>query len=70
MSQAGTLILVMSVAVLAPLPAYGTSRRLPVPLVVFGILSGILVGHDVLGRAGERAAHRRAPASAPRDSVW
>ncbi|MFI6486517.1 hypothetical protein [Streptomyces sp. NPDC050564] len=65
MSQAGTLILVMSVAVLAPLPAYGTGRRLLLPLVVFGILSGILVGRDALGRAGEGAAHRRGSGLGP-----
>lgn len=53
MSQAGTLILIMSIAVLAPLLAYGISRRLPVPLVIFEILLGILVGPDVLGWAGD-----------------
>ncbi|AZP17969.1 cation:proton antiporter [Streptomyces aquilus] len=53
MSQAGTLILIMSIAVLAPLLAYGISRRLPVPLVIFEILLGILAGPDVLGWAGD-----------------
>ncbi|OPG02996.1 cation/H(+) antiporter [Streptomyces sp. GKU 895] len=52
MSQAGTLILIMSIAVLAPLLAYGISRWLPVPLVIFEILLGILAGPDVLGWAG------------------
>ncbi|MBE8469669.1 cation:proton antiporter [Streptomyces justiciae] len=53
MSQAGTLILIMSIAVLAPLLAYGISRWLPVPLVIFEILLGILSGPDVLGWAGD-----------------
>ncbi|MFE6483406.1 cation:proton antiporter [Streptomyces sp. NPDC057757] len=53
MSQSGTLILIMSIAVLAPLLAYGIGRRLPVPLVIFEIVLGILVGPDVLGWAGE-----------------
>ncbi|MEV1020610.1 cation:proton antiporter [Streptomyces sp. NPDC050264] len=55
MSQAGTLILIMTIAVLAPLLAYGTGRWLPVPLVIFEILLGIVVGPDVLGwaRQGE-----------------
>ncbi|MGW0913385.1 cation:proton antiporter [Streptomyces sp. NPDC002784] len=53
MSQAGTLILIMSIAVLAPLLAHGVGRRLPVPLVIFEIALGILVGPDVLGWAGE-----------------
>ncbi|NUR43483.1 MAG: cation:proton antiporter [Streptomyces sp.] len=53
MSQSGTLILIMSIAVLAPLLAYGVSRWLPVPLVIFEILLGILAGPDVLGWAGD-----------------
>jgi Kef-type K+ transport system membrane component KefB len=53
MSQAGTLILIMSIAVLAPLLAHGVGRRLPVPLVIFELALGILVGPDVLGWAGE-----------------
>ncbi|MFJ4831665.1 cation:proton antiporter [Streptomyces sp. NPDC088747] len=53
MSQSGTLILIMSIAVLAPLLAYGIGRRLPVSLVIFEIVLGILVGPDVLGWAGE-----------------
>ncbi|WP_370412906.1 cation:proton antiporter [Streptomyces fradiae] len=49
MSHSGTtLILIMAIAVLAPLLAYGAARRLPVPLVIFEILLGILVGPDVL----------------------
>ncbi|WOX24272.1 cation:proton antiporter [Streptomyces solicathayae] len=51
MSYSGTLILIMSIAVLAPLLAYAAGRRLPVPLVIFEILLGILVGPDVLGWA-------------------
>lgn len=49
MSQLGTLVLIMTIAVLAPLLAYGVGRWLPVPLVIFEILLGILVGPDVLG---------------------
>ncbi|MET9319050.1 cation:proton antiporter [Streptomyces sp. NPDC003038] len=52
MDHPGTLVLIMAVAVLAPLLAYGVSRWLPVPLVIFEILLGILVGPDVLGWAG------------------
>ncbi|MFF0479839.1 cation:proton antiporter [Streptomyces sp. NPDC004435] len=52
MSHSGsTLVLIMVVAVLAPLLAYGVGRRVPVPLAVFEILLGILVGPDVLGWA-------------------
>ncbi|MFG2618125.1 cation:proton antiporter [Streptomyces sp. NPDC048507] len=51
MSHTGTLILIMAVAVLAPLLAYGVARWLPVPLVIFEILLGIVVGPDVLGWA-------------------
>ncbi|WP_405908481.1 cation:proton antiporter [Streptomyces sp. NBC_00828] len=52
MSQSGTLILIMSIAVLAPLLSYGIGRWLPVPLVIFEIVLGVLVGPDVLGWAG------------------
>ncbi|MFD3942238.1 cation:proton antiporter [Streptomyces sp. NPDC058579] len=52
MSHSGTtLILIMSIAVLAPLLAHAVGRRLPVPLVIFEILLGILIGPDVLGWA-------------------
>ncbi|MFF0743036.1 cation:proton antiporter [Streptomyces sp. NPDC004111] len=51
MSQSGTLILIMAIAVLAPLLAYALGRWLPVPLVIFEILLGILIGPDVLGWA-------------------
>ncbi|MBC9716963.1 cation:proton antiporter [Streptomyces sp. TRM66268-LWL] len=53
MSQSGTLILIMSIAVLAPLLAYGVGRWLPVPLVIFEIVLGIVIGPDVLGWATE-----------------
>ncbi|MCM1946566.1 cation:proton antiporter [Streptomyces hydrogenans] len=49
MSHSGsTLVLIMVIAVLAPLLAYGVGRRVPVPLAVFEILLGICVGPDVL----------------------
>lgn len=48
MDRPGTLVLVMAAAVLAPLLALGVARRLPVPLVVFQILLGVLLGPDVL----------------------
>ncbi|MDT0377531.1 cation:proton antiporter [Streptomyces sp. DSM 42041] len=51
MTHPGTLILIMAVAVLAPLLAHGVGRRVPVPLVIFEIALGILVGPQVLGWA-------------------
>ncbi|WP_433546233.1 cation:proton antiporter [Streptomyces sp. CA-294286] len=51
MSHPGTLILIMAVAVLAPLLAYLTARRLAVPVAIFEIALGIVVGPDVLGWA-------------------
>ncbi|MEU7581899.1 cation:proton antiporter [Streptomyces sp. NPDC041068] len=51
MSQSGTLILIMAVAVIAPLLAYGLGRWIPVPLVIFEIVLGIVIGPDVLGVA-------------------
>ncbi|MFI8320913.1 cation:proton antiporter [Streptomyces sp. NPDC085529] len=49
MSHSGiTLVLIMAVAVLAPLLAYWVGRRVPVPLAVFEILLGIVIGPDVL----------------------
>lgn len=59
MSQSGTLILIMAIAVLAPLLAYAISRLLPVPLVIFEIVLGILVGPDVLGWAGDGQVYDR-----------
>ncbi|MFJ5710126.1 cation:proton antiporter [Streptomyces sp. NPDC093105] len=52
MSHSGsTLVLIMVIAVLAPLLAYWVGRRIPVPLAVFEILLGIVIGPDVLGWA-------------------
>lgn len=51
MSQPGTLVLIMAAAVLAPLLAYGCGRWIRIPLVIFEILLGILLGPDVLGWA-------------------
>ncbi|MFD7261541.1 cation:proton antiporter [Streptomyces sp. NPDC059874] len=49
MDHSVSLVLIMAAAVLAPLLAYGISRWLAVPLVIFEILLGILLGPDVLG---------------------
>ncbi|MEV0317320.1 cation:proton antiporter [Streptomyces sp. NPDC050658] len=51
MGEPGTLILIMTAAVLAPLLAHGLSHRVRVPLVIFEIVLGILIGPDVLGLA-------------------
>ncbi|MEU3792853.1 cation:proton antiporter [Streptomyces fructofermentans] len=51
MSHPSTLLLIMAVAVLAPLLAHGLGRWVRVPLVIFEILLGILIGPDVLGWA-------------------
>ncbi|MFI7386193.1 cation:proton antiporter [Streptomyces sp. NPDC049813] len=51
MGQAGTLILIMAAAVLAPLLAHGAGRWARIPLVIFEIVLGILLGPDVLGWA-------------------
>ncbi|MEV3929039.1 MULTISPECIES: cation:proton antiporter [unclassified Streptomyces] len=51
MNHPGTLVLIMAAAVLAPLLVYATGRRLRVPLVIFEIALGILIGPDVLGWA-------------------
>ncbi|MFD6423220.1 cation:proton antiporter [Streptomyces sp. NPDC060198] len=51
MDNPGTLILIMAMAVLAPLLAASVSRLLSVPVVIFEILLGIVVGPDVLGLA-------------------
>ncbi|GGR21568.1 cation:proton antiporter [Streptomyces roseolus] len=49
MSHSGsTLVLIMVIAVLAPLLAYWVGRRAPVPLAVFEILLGIVIGPGVL----------------------
>jgi Kef-type K+ transport system membrane component KefB len=46
-----TMLLVALIAVLAPPLADAVGRRAPVPMVVFEIVLGILVGPDVLGWA-------------------
>lgn len=51
MSQPAALIMIMAIAGAAPLLAYGVGRWLRVPLVIFEILLGILIGADVLGLA-------------------
>ncbi|MFK0168557.1 cation:proton antiporter [Streptomyces sp. NPDC090306] len=51
MSHPGTLVLIMAAAVLAPLLAEVTARRVRVPLVIFEIALGVIVGPDVLGWA-------------------
>lgn len=51
MEYPGTLVLIMLMAVVAPLLAYATGRWLPVPVVIFEIVLGILIGPDVLGWA-------------------
>ncbi|MET7517458.1 cation:proton antiporter [Streptomyces sp. NPDC005480] len=48
MGQAGTLILIMAAAVLAPLLAHGVGRWVRIPVVIFEIVMGILIGPDVL----------------------
>ncbi|MBK0375951.1 cation:proton antiporter [Streptomyces sp. RB110-1] len=51
MEHPGTLVLIMALAVLAPLLGYATARWLPVPVVIFEIVLGVLVGPDALGWA-------------------
>ncbi|MEU9101294.1 cation:proton antiporter [Streptomyces sp. NPDC048361] len=51
MSHPGTLILIMAIAVLAPLLAYAAARRLTVPVAIFEIGLGIAIGPDALGWA-------------------
>ncbi|MFI8996567.1 cation:proton antiporter [Streptomyces sp. NPDC053542] len=51
MKHPETLVLIMAAAVLAPLLAHGAARRVRVPLVIFEIALGILIGPDVLGWA-------------------
>ncbi len=51
MSHPGPLILIMAIAVLAPLLTYQVARRVRVPVFVFEIALGILVGPQVLGWA-------------------
>ncbi|GAA4681963.1 cation:proton antiporter [Streptomyces chumphonensis] len=51
MEHPETLILIMAAAVLAPLLAYRLGRRVRVPLVIFEIGLGVLIGPAVLGWA-------------------
>ncbi|MDI3420922.1 cation:proton antiporter [Streptomyces luteolus] len=51
MSHPGTLVLIMAIAVLAPLLSYGLGRWVRIPLVIFEIVLGIVIGPDVLGWA-------------------
>ncbi|MGD6749196.1 cation:proton antiporter [Streptomyces sp. BH105] len=51
MEHPGTLLLIMAAAVLAPLLAHGLGRWFRVPLVIFEIVLGIVMGPDVLGWA-------------------
>ncbi|MFD6415925.1 cation:proton antiporter [Streptomyces sp. NPDC060194] len=51
MTTAGTLVLITATAVAAPLLAKLTAPRLRVPLVIFEITLGILIGPDLLGWA-------------------
>ncbi|WP_406154904.1 cation:proton antiporter [Streptomyces sp. NBC_01023] len=48
MSHPGTLVLITAAAVLAPLLASAAARRLAVPLVIFEIALGIVIGPDAL----------------------
>ncbi|MCK1820253.1 cation:proton antiporter [Streptomyces sp. XM83C] len=49
MSHPGTLVLIMAAAVLATLLAESVAVRIRIPLVIFEIVLGILLGPDVLG---------------------
>ncbi|MFE0869719.1 cation:proton antiporter [Streptomyces rochei] len=51
MTHPGTLVLIMAAAVLAPLLVHATGGRVRVPLVVFEIVLGIVIGPQVLGWA-------------------
>lgn len=51
MTHPGTLVLIMAAAVLAPLLVHVTGRRVRVPLVIFEIALGIVIGPQVLGWA-------------------
>ncbi|MFF5427566.1 MULTISPECIES: cation:proton antiporter [unclassified Streptomyces] len=51
MFHPGTLVLIMAAATLAPLLADAAARRVRVPLVIFEIALGILVGPHALGWA-------------------
>ncbi|MFA0841923.1 cation:proton antiporter [Streptomyces rochei] len=51
MTHPGTLVLIMAAAVLAPLLVHATGGRVRVPLVVFEIVLGIVIGPQMLGWA-------------------
>ncbi|MFJ3667184.1 cation:proton antiporter [Streptomyces sp. NPDC090106] len=51
MSHPSTLVLIMAAAVLAPLLVEGVARWVRIPLVIFEIALGIVMGPDVLGWA-------------------
>ncbi|MET7436464.1 MULTISPECIES: cation:proton antiporter [unclassified Streptomyces] len=51
MTHPGTLVLILAASVLAPLLVYASGRHIRVPLVIFEIGLGILIGPDVLGWA-------------------
>ena len=53
--QPQTLVIIPLLAVLAPLFARGLGRWVRVPVVVFELLLGILIGPAVLGWVGESA---------------
>ncbi|MFS4105196.1 cation:proton antiporter [Streptomyces sp. PD-S100-1] len=51
MTHPGALVLIMAAAVLAPVLAEGAARRVRIPLVIFEIALGIVLGPAVLGWA-------------------
>ncbi|MBD0423889.1 cation:proton antiporter [Streptomyces sp. TRM S81-3] len=51
MTHPGTLVLILAAAVLAPLLVHATGRRVRIPLVIFEIALGIVIGPQVLGWA-------------------
>ncbi|MFS0692380.1 cation:proton antiporter [Streptomyces nitrosporeus] len=51
MASPGTLVLILAAAALAPLLVHATGSRVRVPLVVFEIVLGVLIGPQVLGWA-------------------
>ncbi|MFK4597377.1 hypothetical protein RKD30_004044 [Streptomyces pristinaespiralis] len=60
MTHPGTLVLIMAVAVLAPLLAYRVGRWIRVPLVIFEVAIGIAIGHGP-GRGAGRRRHALRP---------
>ncbi|MER5632370.1 cation:proton antiporter [Streptomyces nitrosporeus] len=51
MASPGTLVLILAAAALAPLLVHATGSRVRVPLVVFEIVLGVLIGPQILGWA-------------------